>query len=235
MENVLVGQKFGRSLEEGNFVENQQQGKIVILYGKNDSYKKRLAKRALDLFISIFTLVFVGSWLFPIIAILIKLDSKGSVFFKQLRHGKNNELFYCYKFRTMVKNNDADIKQATVNDSRVTRFGKFLRKSSLDELPQIINVLLGEMAIVGPRPHAVPMNFEFAKEIENFMVRHYVKPGITGLAQSKGFRGEISSYQELNSRFRMDFFYVRKWCLIFDIKIIIETAISLISRSNKAY
>jgi len=192
-------------------------------------------KRVFDIAFSFFTLVFVLSWLFPIIAILIKLDSNGSVFFKQLRHGRDNQLFYCYKFRTMVKNKDADIKQATVNDSRITRIGKFLRKSSLDELPQIVNVLLGDMSIVGLRPQAVPMNIEFAKEIDNFMSRHQVKPGITGLAQSKGYRGEISSYHELHSRFRLDFFYVRNWCLIFDIKIIIDTAVSLMTKSEKAY
>lgn len=235
MENVLVDQKFGRTLEEENFVNDQTQREIKILYGQNDDNSKRVLKRAFDLFVSFFTLIFVVSWLFPIIAILIKLDSKGSVFFKQLRHGRDNELFYCYKFRTMVKNKDADTKQATVNDSRITRIGKFLRKSSLDELPQVINVILGDMSIVGPRPQAVPMNIEFAKEIDNFMSRHQVKPGITGLSQSKGFRGEINSYHELYSRFRLDSFYVRKWCLIFDIKIIIDTAISLMSKSEKAY
>lgn len=234
MENILVDQKFGRNLEEENFV-NEQERDIKILYRQNDNYSKRLLKRIFDMVISFFTLVFVVSWLFPIIAILIKLDSNGSVFFKQLRHGRDNKLFYCYKFRTMVKNKDADIKQATVNDSRITRIGKFLRKSSLDELPQIFNVILGDMSIVGPRPQAVPMNIEFAKEIDNFMSRHQVKPGITGLAQSKGFRGEISSYHELHSRFRLDFFYVGKWCLIFDIKIIIDTAVSLMTKREKAY
>jgi len=235
MENILVDQKFGRTLEEENFVNEQQEREIKILYRQNDIYSKRILKRVFDIAFSFFTLVFVLSWLFPIIAILIKLDSNGSVFFKQLRHGRDNQLFYCYKFRTMVKNKDADIKQATVNDSRITRIGKFLRKSSLDELPQIVNVLLGDMSIVGPRPQAVPMNIEFAKEIDNFMSRHQVKPGITGLAQSKGYRGEISSYHELHSRFRLDFFYVRNWCLIFDIKIIIDTAVSLMTKSEKAY
>lgn len=235
MENVLVDQKFGRTLEEKNFVKAPIRKEIEILYGQNDKYSKKLLKRIFDIGASIFTLVFVVSWLFPIIAILIKLDSNGSVFFKQLRHGKKNQLFYCYKFRTMVKNKDADTKQATVNDARITRIGKFLRKSSLDELPQVFNVILGDMSIVGPRPQAVPMNLEFAKEIDNFMSRHQVKPGITGLAQSKGYRGEISSYSELYSRYRLDNFYVRKWNLIFDIKIIIETAVSLMSKSEKAY
>ncbi|WP_339902002.1 sugar transferase [uncultured Cyclobacterium sp.] len=235
MENVLVDQKIGRTLEEKNFVKAPVHKEIEILYGRNDKYSKRLGKRIFDIGVSVFTLIFVLSWLFPIIAILIKMDSKGSVFFKQLRHGKNNQLFYCYKFRTMVKNNDADTKQATVNDARITRVGRFLRKSSLDELPQVFNVILGDMSIVGPRPQAVPMNIEFAKEIDNFMFRHHVKPGITGLSQSKGYRGEISSFTELYSRYRLDSFYVRKWNLIFDLKIVIETAVSLISKSDKAY
>jgi putative colanic acid biosynthesis UDP-glucose lipid carrier transferase len=235
MENVLVDQKIGQTLEEENFVKAPVRKEIEILYDRNDKYSRKLGKRIFDLAISIFTLVFVLSWLFPIIAILIKLDSKGSVFFKQLRHGKDNQLFYCYKFRTMVKNNDADTKQATVNDARITRIGKFLRKSSLDELPQVFNVILGDMSIVGPRPQAVPMNLEFAKEIDNFMSRHQVKPGITGLAQSKGYRGEISSFVELYSRYRLDNFYVRKWNIMFDIKIVIETAVSLLSKSEKAY
>ncbi|WP_245802827.1 sugar transferase [Cyclobacterium lianum] len=192
-------------------------------------------KRTFDLIISFFTVVFLVSWLFPVIALLIKLDSRGAVFFRQLRHGRGNVKFYCYKFRTMVKNNEADTRQATQNDARITRVGKLLRKTSLDELPQIFNVILGNMSIVGPRPHAVPMNLEFAREIENFMQRHQVKPGITGLAQCKGYRGEISSFRELYSRFRLDYFYVRKWCLVFDIKIVIETAISLMSRNEKAY
>lgn len=235
MENVLVDQKFGRTLEEKNFVNAPVSKEIEILYGQNDDNSKRFLKRFFDVVVSIFTLIFVVSWLFPIIAILIKLDSNGSVFFKQLRHGRDNQLFYCYKFRTMVKNKDADTKQATVNDARITGIGRFLRKSSLDELPQVINVILGDMSIVGPRPQAVPMNIEFAKEIDNFMARHKVKPGITGLAQSKGYRGEISSFNELHSRFRLDNFYVRKWNLIFDIKIVIETAVSLMSKSDKAY
>src|SRR5690554_2280441 len=126
--------------------------------------KTRL-KRVNDITISILSLLFICSWLFPIIAVLIKLSSKGPVFFKQLRHGEHNIPFYCYKFRTMVLNEDADILQAKKDDSRVTRIGAFLRRSSLDELPQLINVFKGEMSIVGPRPHAVPMNEIFAKEI----------------------------------------------------------------------
>src|SRR5690606_17757630 len=165
-------------------------------------------KRVFDLIFALFALVFICSWLFPIIAVAIKFTSKGPVFFKQLRHGKDNVPFYCYKFRTMILNKEADTLQAIKNDQRITKVGRILRRSSIDELPQIINVLKGEMSIVGPRPHAVLMNEVFSKEINNFMFRHAVKPGITGLAQSKGFRGETKDFYDLHSRYKLDMFYV---------------------------
>lgn len=195
---------------------------------------KANTKRLLDLAITIFSMVFIMSWLYPIVAILIKLSSKGPVIFKQKRHGLNNKPFYCYKFRTMVMNDHADTKQATVNDDRVTKVGRFLRATSLDETPQIFNVLIGDMSIVGPRPHAIPMNWEFSKTIDNFMLRHRVKPGITGLAQCKGYRGEIKCFHDIYSRFKLDIFYVKKWCLILDLKIILATISSLI-KGQKAY
>lgn len=197
--------------------------------------RKRFAKRVLDLGVAVFTIVFVMSWLYPLVAILIKLTSKGPVLFKQRRHGLHNKPFYCYKFRTMVENRDADTRQATKGDSRITSIGRFLRVSSIDELPQIFNVIRGEMAIVGPRPHAMPMNLEFAKNIDNFMLRHQVKPGITGLAQVKGFRGEIRHFHDIYGRFRFDLFYVKNWCLLFDVKIILNTFTALIFKSQKAY
>ena len=135
----------------------------------------------------------------------------------------------------MVKNNEANIKQTTLDHSRVTNMSKMLIMSRLHELPQIFNVLFGDMSIVGPRPHTVPMNIEFAKEIYNFKDRYRVNPGLTGLAQPKGFRGEIINFQELYARYRLDCFYVKKWCLNFDLKIIIETAYSLITKNQKAY
>ncbi|WP_194774716.1 sugar transferase [Pararhodonellum marinum] len=192
-------------------------------------------KRAFDLISSMAFLFFIGSWMFPLIALLIKLDSKGPVFFKQLRHGQNNEPFYCIKFRTMVINGDSDTKQATKNDPRITKLGRFLRKTSLDEFPQIFNVIRGEMSVVGPRPHAIPMNREFAKKVEHFMCRHLVKPGITGLAQSKGFRGEIVNHFDLNSRIKYDLFYIENWSLVFDFKIIFWTIKSLLFNNGKAY
>jgi len=192
-------------------------------------------KRIYDVVIAVCCLIIICSWLFPLIAILIKVSSKGSVFFKQLRHGENNIPFYCYKFRTMVVNEEADVTQAKKDDNRVTKIGSFLRRSSLDELPQLINVLKGEMSIVGPRPHSVPMNEIFAKEIPGYMRRHSMKPGITGLAQSKGFRGEIVNFHDLNSRYKLDMFYLKKWRLCFDLKIMIWTGYSMIFKNHKAY
>jgi len=169
------------------------------------------------------------------IALLVKLDSKGPVFYKQLRHGQNNVPFYCLKFRSMKFEKEDCFKQASKDDTRVTKVGAFLRRSSLDELPQLLNVLMGEMTIVGPRPHAVPMNKEFAEKIENFMCRHMVKPGITGLAQAKGFRGEIKDSFDMNARLRYDLFYIKNWSFLLDVKIILLTFYSLIFKNENAY
>lgn len=193
------------------------------------------AKRTMDVIISVFVLTLVFSWLYPLLWILIKADSDGPVFFKQLRHGKDNVPFYCYKFRTMVVNNEADTKQATKNDPRVTKIGAFLRKTSLDELPQILNVIRGEMSIVGPRPHPLILNERFSKEINNLMCRHIVKPGITGLAQAKGYRGETSTFTQMNSRCKLDLFYVRNWSFWLDTKIIVWTLWELANNRENVY
>lgn len=193
------------------------------------------AKRLFEVIsVSVF-LILVASWLFPLIALAIKMESAGPVFYKQLRHGQNNIPFYCIKFRSMKFEPDGNFKQATKGDARVTRVGSFLRKSSLDELPQLLNVLMGDMSIVGPRPHAIPMNREFAEKIENFMCRHMVKPGITGLAQAKGYRGEINDAFDMNARLRYDLFYIKNWSFLFDIKIIFWTFYSLIFKNDNAY
>lgn len=232
MENVLVKRESKKLYSE----ELQKRQDLVFDLGSSKTETaKRIGKRGLDLFLSTTTLILVMSWLFPLLAILIKLDSKGPVLFRQLRHGKDNKPFYCYKFRTMVANKEADVKQATIDDNRITRIGRFLRASSVDELPQVFNVFSGEMAIVGPRPHTMPMNLEFAKSIDNFMYRHTVKPGITGLAQAKGFRGEIKDFYDIYSRYKLDVFYVQKWCLIFDLKIILDTVKALVFKNEKAY
>jgi len=192
-------------------------------------------KRVMDVSLSLFSLLFVLSWLFPLLAVAVKLSSPGPVLFKQRRHGKNNRIFYCYKFRTMRMNRDADTRQATKDDERVTRVGRFLRRSSLDELPQLINVLKNDMSLIGPRPHAVPMNVVFSKEIENYSFRHSVKPGITGLAQSKGYRGEVENFHDIYGRVKLDLFYIKKWCVWLDIKIIFWTVQSFFSKKNSVY
>jgi putative colanic acid biosynthesis UDP-glucose lipid carrier transferase len=200
-----------------------------------ENHRNLKIKRCMDILISVLLLVFIGVWLFPLLGTIIKMTSPGPVFFKQLRHGKNNIPFYCFKFRTMVINQSADVLQAKKDDERITKIGRILRRSSLDELPQLINVLLGEMSIIGPRPHAVPMNEVFTKVFPIYMVRHTMKPGITGLAQSKGYRGEIINYHDLHSRFRLDIFYIKNWCLYFDLKILVWTAFTLLFRNDKAY
>jgi len=193
-------------------------------------------KRTFDVFFSIGIIIFLLSWIVPIISLIIKLDSKGPVFFKQIRNGYRYREFKCIKFRSMVINPNADTLTATKGDERVTNFGKFLRKSSLDEMPQFINVLLGDMSVVGPRPHMVNENIKYAKSIDKFMLRHMVKPGITGLAQTNGCRGEIEAIKDIINRIRYDIYYIQNWSLILDIKIIIKTSITFLrGGEDKAY
>lgn len=199
-----------------------------------DSFQVFL-KRFLDLSVSILFLLVIGWWLFALIALLIAIESRGPVIFKQLRHGKNNKPFYCYKFRSMKYDSKRQFHQAHKNDPRITRIGRFIRSTSIDELPQIFNVLIGEMSLVGPRPHALTMNREYSGKISQFMARHIVKPGITGLAQAKGLRGEIIDQVDINHRLTYDLFYIKKWSLTFDLKIILLTFISLLTNNKNAY
>lgn len=200
-----------------------------------DDTRNQILKRIFDIAFSLTFIITVLTWLLPIIAVMIKADSKGPVFFKQKRSGKDNKPFYCLKFRTMKVNQEADTKQATSNDSRITKVGSFLRKTSLDELPQFFNVLYGTMSIVGPRPHMLKHTEQYSKLIDRFMGRHYVKPGITGLAQSMGYRGETKDLIDMKNRVRMDRFYIENWSLFFDIRIIIQTITSLLRGSEKAF
>lgn len=200
-----------------------------------DESKNQFLKRIFDILFSFLFLVSIMSWLLPLVAILIKFDSKGPVFFVQLRSGKDNLPFKCLKFRTMKINNESDQKQATLNDPRITRLGAFLRKSSIDELPQFINVFLGNMSVVGPRPHMLSHTEEYSKLIERFMSRQYVKPGITGLAQCMGYRGETRTLTDMENRVRLDRYYIENWTFWLDIKIIFLTVVSLLRGSEKAY
>ena len=200
-----------------------------------DDRRNQVVKGAFDMIFSIVISITIFSWLFPVIALAIKLDSKGPVFFRQRRTGQNNNEFLCLKFRTMRLNNESDHQQASRNDSRITTVGAFLRKTSLDELPQFLNVLRGEMSIVGPRPHMLKHTEEYSKVIGKFMARHFVKPGVTGLAQSKGYRGETKDIIDMKNRVKLDRFYIENWSFLLDIKIIILTIYELLRGSEKAY
>ncbi|WP_299223613.1 exopolysaccharide biosynthesis polyprenyl glycosylphosphotransferase [uncultured Psychroserpens sp.] len=194
-----------------------------------------LVKRTFDIIFSSLVIIFLLSWLTPLIAILIKIESKGPVFFKQSRNGFNYKEFDCYKFRSMTPNKDAHLYQATRGDQRITKIGKFIRKTSIDELPQFFNVLFGDMSVVGPRPHMVSHTNMYAKKIDKFMVRHFVKPGITGLAQISGFRGQVESDKDIIGRVKYDIFYIENWSLLLDLKIITKTFINAIRGEDKAY
>ncbi|MDM7045155.1 exopolysaccharide biosynthesis polyprenyl glycosylphosphotransferase, partial [Klebsiella pneumoniae] len=180
-------------------------------------------KRVEDVFFSIIIL-FLISPVLAVIALLIKLTSPGPILFKQIRYGMDGKAIKVWKFRSMkVMENDDRVIQATKNDTRVTKVGGFLRKTSLDELPQFINVLFGSMSIVGPRPHAVAHNEQYRKLIQGYMLRHKVKPGITGLAQVNGWRGETDTLDKMEKRIEYDLEYIRTWNIVLDIKIIFLT------------
>lgn len=200
-----------------------------------DYYSNFLLKRIFDITFSIMVLVLICSWLFPIIAILIKKSSKGPVFFVQKRYGFHEEVFNCIKFRTMVLNDDSTTKTTSVNDSRITKIGKFLRKTSLDELPQFINVLKGEMSVVGPRPHMLAVDNYYKPKIGRYTLRSLVNPGITGLAQVNGLRGDSGNVElEMNKRVLADAFYVRNWNFILDMVIILKTILLVIGGDKNA-
>ena len=193
----------------------------------------RHTKRVFDIVFSTCVILFILSWLYPLVAIFIKLESKGPVLFVQNRNGLGNKLFGCYKFRSMRSNNSNT--QAKKDDKRITRIGKVIRKTSIDEFPQFFNVLKGDMSVVGPRPQMEIHNKNHEKHVESFQLRHTVKPGITGMAQSRGFRGEIKEDLDIINRIKYDIFYIRHWSFALDIKIIIRTAINLIRGEDKAY
>lgn len=200
-----------------------------------DDPVNKVAKRAFDIAFSLLVIVGVLSWLIPVVAIVIKLESKGAVFFKQKRNGLDYHEFTCYKFRSMVPNKTAHLHQVTRGDHRITKIGKFLRKTSIDELPQFFNVLFGDMSVVGPRPHMVSHTHMYAERIDKFMVRHFVKPGITGLAQVSGYRGEVETEEDIIGRVRNDIFYIENWSTVMDLKIIFKTIANVFMGEEKAY
>ena len=192
-------------------------------------------KRIFDILFSVFVCLFILSWLIPILWVLVKLESKGPLVFKQGREGLNGKEFICYKFRSMRINKESNKIHATKNDVRVTKLGAFLRKTSMDELPQFLNVLLGDMSVVGPRPHLETLSLEYQKDVDDYLKRHIVKPGITGLAQVGGYRGEIKKKSDIKNRIRLDIFYIENWSFFLDIKIIIQTVLNVFKGEEKAY
>ncbi|MFD2917018.1 exopolysaccharide biosynthesis polyprenyl glycosylphosphotransferase [Psychroserpens luteus] len=197
----------------------------------------KFLKRSFDIIFSLFIIIFVLSWLSVILFILIKLESKGPLFYKHKRTGINYKEFYCYKFRSLKTTKEVKGTYVKKDDKRVTAIGKFLRKTSLDELPQFINVLKGDMSVVGPRPHMLSYTDDYSKKINkyNFIFRHNVKPGITGLAQIKGYRGEIKLDKDIINRIKYDIFYIENWSILLDIKIIFKTIVNFIKGDDKAY
>ena len=194
----------------------------------------RTGKRLFDIIFSLLVLMLLSP-LYVLLAIAVKLSSPGPVFFKQKRTGKNGKEFYCLKFRTMKVNDDADRLQATKGDSRITKVGAVLRKTNLDEMPQFVNVLLGDMSVVGPRPHMVSQTEQYSKLIDEYMVRHLAKPGITGWAQVTGFRGETSDISQMIGRVKQDVWYIENWSFWLDVRIIFQTVFNMIKGDKAAY
>lgn len=182
-------------------------------------------KRSIDIIISLLFFIFIAGWLFPIIALLIKKDSKGSIFFRQKRYGQHDRTFFCYKFRTMVPNSESNTATTARNDCRITKIGHLLRKTNLDELPQFYNVLKGDMSVVGPRPHMLAVDDHYRKSINYYSIRNAVRPGITGLAQIEGLRGDTHEDMQLHMEKRIlaDAFYVKNWSLSMDFIIMVKT------------
>ncbi len=198
-----------------------------------DLWYNQLLKRIFDIIFSLFILIFFISWMYLIFGLIIKTQSKGPILFVQKRHGLGGKIFSCFKFRTMIKNSEENIKFADNNDERLTKFGKFLRISALDEMPQFINVLIGDMSVVGPRPHPIKLNDQFYEKIDKFSKRHQFKPGITGLAQIRGFRGKIYGFYDMSSRVKLDRYYFKNWSMFFDLKICFKTILGILKYNLK--
>jgi len=231
-------QRNQESFNRANYKLSSYYDGIPILVNRKEPLtrlRNRIIKRAFDIIFSLGVILFVLSWLFPIMMVLILIESKGNPIFKQLRSGRDNEPFYCFKFRSMRINNNSNSQQATRNDPRVTRIGSFMRKTSIDELPQFFNVLFGDMSVVGPRPHMLKHTEEYRQIINQYMVRQFLKPGITGQAQVNGFRGETKAHEQMEGRVKHDIAYMENWNLWLDLKIICKTVSNAVGGEDNAF
>jgi undecaprenyl-phosphate galactose phosphotransferase/putative colanic acid biosynthesis UDP-glucose lipid carrier transferase len=208
---------------------------LLLLKEPLEDPLKDLSKRLFDIIFSLIVIIFIFPLLFIFVSFFIFIESKGPIFFKQQRTGMNGRNFQCYKFRTMKINAKSDITQAHINDNRITKTGRILRKTNLDEFPQFFNVLLGHMSIVGPRPHMLKHTKDFTEITENYLIRHYVKPGITGWAQANGYRGETKTIQDVVKRVEYDIWYIENWKFSLDIKIILLTVWKMCIGDKNAY
>lgn len=234
--NFVPGMQLGD--EQANIHRAMERLELPVLKSHEEpmsSMENRVKKRVVDLLISGAVIVFVLSWMIPVVGIIIKFQSPGPIFFRQLRSGRNNKPFYCYKFRSMVVNDESNKKQASKDDSRITPIGRFLRRTNLDEFPQFLNVFVGQMSVVGPRPHMLSHTEHYSRLIQHYMVRHFVKPGITGWAQVNGYRGETKDTEMMAKRIEYDIEYLRNWSAMLDFKIVCMTAINMIKGEKNAY
>lgn len=221
-----------RGMERTNIEhhENKRQPHSPLYKGYN-----RIIKRTFDLMVSGVVLCTLFPIICLIVGLIIKLTSPGPIFFVQKRTGKDGKDFNCYKFRSMKVNKEADEKQATENDPRKTPFGNFIRNTSIDEIPQFVNVFLGDMSLIGPRPHMVKHTETYSKLIANYMDRHAVKPGITGWAQVTGLRGETKELNQMENRVKADIWYIENWSFLLDMKILMKTFLTILLGDKNAY
>lgn len=200
-----------------------------------EDVSNRIKKRLIDIIVSSLVIVFILSWLIPLISLIIWIESGRPIFFLQKRTGKDNKPFNCFKFRSMKVSHDAHLRQATKEDERITKFGKFLRKTSLDEFPQFINVFLGDMSIIGPRPHMLKHTDDYSTRINQFMVRQFMKPGISGWAQVNGYRGETRRLEDMEKRVEHDLWYMENWSIWLDVRIIFLTIYQVMKGDKNAF
>ncbi len=236
MVRFYIVPEFYRYLKKKMILESIESLPVMMVREEPLQYiYNRTIKRSFDVAFSFLFLITVFPVCFVIFGILIKLSSPGPVIFKQLRTGIYGKDFYCYKFRSMKVNDDSDEKQAEKNDPRKTRIGEFLRKTNLDEIPQFFNALKGDMSVVGPRPHMLKHTELYSMLIDKYMVRHLIKPGITGWAQVNGYRGETKTVDQMERRVKMDVWYLENWTFLLDLKIVVVTVINMFKGEKNAY